>query len=169
MLDLLFEPAKMLIEGGVEKLRRSAELKNLKIAIQDRLLRELAFNLAILDEAIKESRKDGDGSEAACVALVSALRTSAFDAINDGPIPASLLISDGIEKAEWPKYKGTDQYNIYLQGVSDLVGLVDRAYHRIHIAKTFASCGKFNVDLSYIRFMICCLIKEIKPAPDLSN
>lgn len=164
MLDLLFEPARMFIEGGIEKFRHSRELKNLTIAVHDRLRREIQFNLAILDEAFKEDDAGPVNGDETVSALVQSLKTAAFDSINDGPIPVGLLIAGEIDRNDWPKSKKRDTYDEYLKNIHTVVELLDRAYYRLHIAKTLAACHKLTFDPGYIRFMLVYLHKVLKSA-----
>jgi hypothetical protein len=163
MWDLLIEPAKTFIKGGLDAFRKSDEIKNLTIAIQDRARREARFNAAVLDEIAKE---DGNGQpknpEDVRVALVGSLKTGAFDDINNGPIPISLFFSLPLERDKWPHWKNKDMYLSYTSADVTQVDLLERVYHRISLAKTFAACGKLQGNLDYIRFMLSALDISIK-------
>lgn len=165
MIDLLLEPAKVFIAGGIEQFRKSQELKNLTVAVKDRLRREIQFNTAILDEAIKLRGKGRDGEDEegtpgnddVIVALILSLRTQAFDAVNEGPIPVCLMISGPLDKSRWPSMRAKEKYDGYLASTTTVEELLDRTYYRIHIVKTLASCGKLGFNLGYIRYMLICL------------
>lgn len=162
MWDLLVEPAKTFIKGGLDAFRKSDEIKNLTIAIQDRVRREARFNAAVLDEIGKEENGQPKNSEDVRVALVGSLKTSAFDDVNNGPIPISLFFSLKLDRDKWPNWKNKEQYLKYTASDVTQMDLLERIYHRISLAKTFAGCGKLQGNLDYIRFMLAALDVSIK-------
>lgn len=135
MWDLLVEPAKTFIKGGLDAFRKSDEIKNLTIAIQDRVRREARFNAAVLDEIGKEDNGQPKNSEDVRVALVGSLKTSAFDDINNGPIPISLFFSLKLDRDKWPNWKNKEQYLKYTVSDVTQVDLLERIYHRISLGK----------------------------------
>ncbi len=162
MWDLLVEPAKTFIKGGLDAFRKSDEIKNLTIAIQDRVRREARFNAAVLDEIGKEENGQPKHPDDVRVALVNSLKTSAFDDVNNGAIPISLFFSSNLNRDKWPNWKNRDLYLKYTASDSTQVNLLERVYHRINLAKTFAECGKLQGNLDYIRFMLAALDVSIK-------
>jgi hypothetical protein len=162
MWDLLVEPAKTLIKGGIDAFRKSEEMKNLTIAVQDRVRREARFNATVLDELSKEDNGQAKHADDVKVALVKSLRTSAFDDINNGAIPISLFFAAKLEKEKWPHWKNKEQYLEYTRSDETQFHLLERVYHRIHLAKTFAACGKLQGNMDYIRFMIAALDSAVK-------
>ncbi len=169
MWDLLAEPAKTFIKGGLDAFRKSDEIKNLTLAIQDRIRREVRFNAAIFD-AISKDDSSLKTPEVVRAALVGSLRTDAFDDINNGLIPIVLFFSPELDKHKWPKWKNKDLYLEYLQSTETQVDLLERIYHRISLAKTFAECGgSMQVNLDYIRFMLAALDVSMKSMPKPST
>ncbi|ALB62188.1 hypothetical protein BN137_853 [Cronobacter condimenti 1330] len=162
MFELLLEPAKLFINAGMDSFKKSKELANLKIAVRQRITREIKLNAAVLDEIIK-NYYDKEGAVAEKNALIMALRTRAFDDLNDGAIPVSLLISGDVE--HWPAAATKDEKDRYLKYLSSIktpIDLLDRAYYRIHIARILASSGKCDSDLKYIRYMLTALIVNLR-------
>lgn len=166
MWDILIEPAKTFIKGGLDAFRKSDEIKNLTLAIQDRIRREVRFNAAILDEI---NKGDNDGQpknpDNVRLALVGSLKTNAFDDINNGLIPIALFFALELDKDKWPKWKNKDQYLGYTKSDKAQVDLLERIYHRISLAKTFAGCEKLQGNLDYIRFMLAALDVSLKGIP----
>ncbi|RZI41990.1 hypothetical protein EGT07_15410 [Herbaspirillum sp. HC18] len=162
MWELLVEPAKIFIKAGIDAFRKSDEIKNLTIAIQDRVRREARFNAAVLDELGKEEGGQPKNPEDVRVALVKSLKTVAFDDIDNGAIPISLFFSTKLDRDKWPNWKNKDQYLKYTASDVTQIDLLERVYHRINLAKTFAECGKLQGNLDYIRFMLAALDVSIK-------
>jgi hypothetical protein len=162
MWDLLVEPAKTFIKGGLDAFRKSDEFKNLTIAIQDRVRREARFNAAVLEELNKEENGQPKHPENVRVALVKSLRTEAFDDINNGAIPISLFFSLKLDRNKWPHWKSKEKYLKYTASDVAQVNLLERIYHRINLAKTFAGCGKLQGNYDYIQFMLAALDASIK-------
>ncbi len=152
MIDLLLEPAKILLSKGVEKFLKSEEQKNLSLAITDALKREMRFNIAILKEVAKlESDEDDTRS-----ALMASLKTQVFDSANTNPIPLSLLITQPLDKTQihWSDEGNCERFIKYIEKDTTLLELIERAYYRIYIGKTLAKCGKHNIDHDYIQYML---------------
>jgi len=98
MFDLLLEPAKLFVEKGLDAYRKTQEHKNLRIAIQDRIRREVRFNVALLSEHINET-KDGQAKHENKIraGLIKSLRTTAFDDADSGVVPLTLFFEDKID------------------------------------------------------------------------
>ena len=156
MFDLLIEPTKLLLQTGIESFKKSNELKNLKFAIQDRIQREIKFNEAICDTIAKEN------DDIIKIALIKSFKTSAFDSVNEGSVPLFLLIDGVFDKTVYSSNPKLKKYIYYLESANSIIDLLDRAYYRLHVAKTLADCGKINSDFGYIKFMLSCLAKDIK-------
>ncbi len=162
MWDLLIEPTKAFIKGGLDAFRKSEEIKNLTMVIQDRIRREARFNAAVLDEICKEEHGQPKNPMDVRVALVRSLRTHAFDDVNNGSIPLDLFFSASLNREQWPNWRNKDQYMKYTASDAHQLDLLERVYHRINLAKTFAECGKLQGNLDYIRFMLAALDISIK-------
>jgi hypothetical protein len=165
MWDILIEPAKTFIKGGLDAFRKSDEIKSLTLAIQDRIRREVRFNAAILDEINKDDNGQPKNPENVRLALVRSLRTNAFDDINNGLIPIVLFFSSELDKDKWPKWKSKEKYLLYTHSDKMQVDLLERIYYRISLAKTFAECGKLQGNFDYIRFMLAALDVSLKEIP----
>jgi len=161
MWDILIEPAKTFIKGGLDAFRKSDEIKNLTLAIQDRIRREARFNAAILDEIEKENAQQKKPIETR-LALVKSLKTDAFDDINSGLIPVTLFFSYELDKDKWPNWKNKDKYLGYTTWDKTQDQLLERIYYRISLAKTFAGCGKLQGNFDYIGFMLAALDVSFK-------
>lgn len=159
MIELLIEPFKLFLSKGVDQFLRSNELKNLRLSYIDRLMREIKFNKAILDEIV--SGEDLNKEEK--IALVACLRTSAFDALNESPLPTRLIISGELQKEEWRKFSnGKAIFLQRLEKVLTIQELLDRVYYRIHVVKTLEPHSQKNRDYAYINFMLSCLDNALK-------
>lgn len=164
MLDLLLEPAKIFVEKGLDFYKKTQEHKNLRVAVQDRIRREVRFNIALLTEFITEKNGVAKHEETIRGGLIKSLRTSAFDDADSGILPLPLFFEDELANEIWPS-KGFDinkeKYKEWLKAVKTQYDLLERVYHRIRIAKTFAECGKIHGDLDYVRFMLIAFEKSI--------
>lgn len=166
MLDLLLEPAKIFVEKGIEAFRKSQEHKNLRVAIQDRIRREVRFNITLLEEYLTK-KTDGTAKhdEDVRASLLKSLRTCAFDDVDSGMLPLKLFFEQGLGDAIWPKGgfkpEDRDQFLKWVSKDKTQYDLLERIYHRLRIAKTFASCGKPQGNMEYIRFMLIAFEKSI--------
>lgn len=163
MLDLLLEPAKMFVEKGIDAYRKTKEHRNLRIAVQDRLRREVRFNVALLNEFSTEKNGAAKHEEAVRKGLIKSLRTNAFDDADCGIVPLALFFEDELKDDIWPSlaFPAKDKYGKWLGAVNTQYDLLERIYHRIRIAKTFAECGKVQGDMDYIRYMLIAFEKSI--------
>ncbi len=93
MLDMLLEPTKTFVKGGIDAFRKSNEHNNLLIAVQDRILREVRFNSALLQELKKVDKNTNTPKydDVIRLALVKSWRTEAFDEVNSGVLPLTLF------------------------------------------------------------------------------
>ncbi len=131
MWDLLVNPAKTLIKGGINARRKSEEMKNLTIAVQDRIRREARFNARVLDELSKGENGQAKYTDNVKVALVQSLRTDAFDDINNNSaIPISLFFAASLEKEKWPNWKNKNLYLEYRACPEFCVNGADIKYRR---------------------------------------
>lgn len=157
MLDLLLEPAKLFIEKGLDAYRKTKEHQNLRLAIQDRIRREIRYNQALLTEIVSQPNNEHKHEEQIRLGLIRALRTDAFDDADSGIVPLGLFFEQTLPDSIWPT-KGFEakkaKYLEWLTRVQTQYALLERAYHRIRIARAFAECGKIHGELSYIRFML---------------
>lgn len=164
MFDVLLEPAKIFVEKGLDAYRKTQEHKNLRIAMQDRIRREVRFNVALLNEYINQ-KKDGEAKHEKEIreGLIKSLRTTAFDDADAGVVPLTLFFEDKIGDDVWPQkgFDSKDKYKGYLKSVQTQYDLLERIYYRIRIAKTFADCGKIYGDMDYVRFMLVAFEKAI--------
>ncbi|MDM8557450.1 hypothetical protein [Candidatus Parabeggiatoa sp. HSG14] len=168
MLDLLLEPTKMFVKGGIDVFRRSKEHKNLLIVVQDRVRREVRFNSALLQEFNKcdKNKNTFKHDEQLRVALVKSLQTEAFDEVNKGVLPLALFFETELLKDEiWPKsatnWPEKEKYLGWLKNVNTQYDLLERVYHRIKLTKTFAECGKIQGNINYVYFMLIGFEKSI--------
>lgn len=159
MLDLLLKPAKAFVETGIEAFRKSKEHKNLLIAVQDRIRREVRFNITLLNEFLTV-KADGTAKHDHTVreALIRSLRSDGFDQIDSGMVPLKLFFEDELTGAIWPKagFKPAD-LKLFMTWVGkdkSQYDLLERIYHRIRLTKTFAECGKVQGSMEYLRFML---------------
>jgi len=164
MLDLLLEPTRVFVKGGIDVFRKSKEHQNLLIAVQDRIRREIRFNSALLQELGKYDRSknafkhDNDLR----LALVRSLRTEAFEEVNKGVLPLKLFFESQLSEDIWPKkWQDRDKYLGWLKNVITQYDLLERIYHRIGLAKTFAECGQIQGNMDYIYFMLIGFEKSI--------
>lgn len=138
MIDLLLEPAKLFIEKGLDAYRKTKEHENLRLTIQDRIRREIRYNQALLTEIVSQSNKDHKHDEQIRLGLIRALRTDAFDDADSGIVPLSLFFEQALFDSIWPT-KGFEvkkaKYLDWLAKVQTQYALLERAYHRIRIAR----------------------------------
>jgi hypothetical protein len=159
MLEMLMEPTKKFIAGGIDAFRKSKEHQNLLIAVQDQIRREVRFNSALLQELKRSTHKDDMEVR---IALIKSLRTEAFDNINQGMLPLGLFFEAELVKEDiFPNWGKQDTYLGWLKYVITQYDLLERVYHRIRLAKTFADCGKTQGDMDYIHFMLIGFEKSI--------
>lgn len=161
MIELLIEPAKTFVSGGIEAFRKSKEHQNLIVAVQDRIRREIRFNLAIFDE-ISEPEKHAEDLK---LGLLRSVIISGFDDIDAGLLPLNLFFEEEIQPEIWPRSGFTGQeylrFRGWLKGVRSQYDLLERVYHRMRIIRTFAECGKVYGSPVYIRFMLIAFEKSI--------
>lgn len=164
MLDLLIEPAKIFFEKGIDAYRKTQEHKNLRVAVQDRIRREVRFNVALLNEFVTEKNGTAKHEDAIRGGLIKSLRTMAFDDADSGIVPMTLFFDEELMTDVWPvrgfeaaqeKYKG------WVKSLETQYDLLERTYHRIRIARTFAECGKVHGDIDYIRFLLIACEKSL--------
>lgn len=158
MLDMLVGPAKEFLKLGIEKYRKNKEFKNLKIAVQDRVRREVNFNLELLaDYSEAKDEKDTDAAKV----LLQALRTEAFDQLDAGVLPLILFFEEKLEQAIWSEPENK-KFMQRVDKVKTQCDLVQRVYHRIRVSQTLAACGKERMDDKYMRFLLRALLESIK-------
>ncbi|MDM8565028.1 hypothetical protein QUF74_05190 [Candidatus Halobeggiatoa sp. HSG11] len=162
MLDLLLEPTALFVKGGIDAFRTSKEHHNLLIAVQDRIRREVKFNTAILQEFMKYSN-DSSKDEYLCLTLLKALQTEAFDEINRGVLPLSIFFEKKSLKSDFPNWqkKETEQFFKWMENIESQYDLLERVYHRIKLAQTFAEGNRLQGNMRYIQFMLIGLQKSI--------
>ncbi len=162
MLELLTGPAKDFLKLGIDEFRKHKEYRNLIIAIQDRIRREVRFNIAVLDEVlkIKDDHRDGQYE-----ALVRSLRTDGFDQIDSGMLPLKIFFGDEVAESVWPKGGFTEgeikQYKSRLKGIETQYDLLERVYHRIRLAQTFVDLGTVKSDMKYVHFLLRAFKRSI--------
>ncbi len=163
MFDLLFGPAKMLIEKGMDHFKKSEELKNLTFVIKDKILRETRFNLEIVQQLLRRVEAKEKGAQ---LALIKAIRTSAFDELDRGNIPISFLFPSGVDKGNWPKWCDKrvyeERYKKYTKSIDSQADLLERTYHRLYLLKTYAECGEVRGDIDYVCFLLQILRDSLK-------
>ncbi|MCK5877324.1 MAG: hypothetical protein KAG43_06800 [Candidatus Marithrix sp.] len=160
MLDLLLEPTALFVKGGIKAFRKSKEHHNLLIAVQDRIRREVKFNSALLQEFMKfasGSSKD----DYLCITLLKALETEAFDDINRGVLPLSIFFEKKSLKSDFPNWQETEQYFKWMKSIETQYDLLERVYHRIKLAQTFAKAERLQGNMRYIQYMLIGLQKSI--------
>jgi len=163
MLELLLGPANLFLKRGIESFSKSKDFKNLKAAMHDRVRRECKYNRAILDELKKDDDEDQTLPQEAKIALINSIKTEAFDDINSGVIPLCVFFPDEIDKGKWPAWGNkTEKYMVYTSSIKSQSDIVERLYHRIAIAKTFAKCSMLRGDMDYLRFLIAILENTLK-------
>ncbi|MBE9561574.1 MAG: hypothetical protein IMF12_01745 [Proteobacteria bacterium] len=162
MLDLLLEPTAIFIKSGISAFRKSKEHHNLLIAVQDRIRREVKFNAAILQEFMKYSN-DSSKDEYLCLTLLKGLQTEAFDEINKGILPLSIFFEKKSLKSDFPNWqkKDTEQYFKWMDSIETQYDLLERVYHRIKLAQTFAKGNRLQGNMRYIQFMLIGFQKSI--------
>ena len=167
MLDLFIEPAKSLLRMGIDTFKTSEDMKTLTIVVQDRVQREVKFNLEVVQQIVKKD-KNGElaNPEDVRLALVKSLRTRAFDELNNETIPVSLFFACPLEREKWPKNPKTwgdvERYMKHTAADETLADLLERLYHRMYLAKTYADCGKLQGDMDYMRFLLMALLNSLK-------
>lgn len=162
MLDLLIGPAKDFLQLGIDEFRKRKEYKNLIIAIQDRIRREVRFNIAVLDELLKISDDHDDGQYEA---LVRSLRTDGFDQIDSGMLPLKIFFAEEVAESVWPKGGFTEgeikQFKGRLKSIKTQYNLLERLYHRIRLAQTFVDLGTVKSDMKYVQFILRAFERSI--------
>jgi hypothetical protein len=164
MFDMLMEPTKKFVMGGIDAFRKSKEHQNLMIAVQDRIRREVRFNSAILQEFKKHDKNTNAPKydKELRSALLKSLRTEAFDDMNQGMLPLALFFEGEIDKdVIFPNWAKQERYLDWLRNVVTQYDLLERIYHRIRLVKTFAECGEIQGEMDYIHFMLIGLEKSI--------
>lgn len=167
MLELFIEPAKSLLRMGIDTFKKSEDMKTLTIVVQDRIQREVKFNLEVVQQIVKKD-KNGDlaNPEDVRLALVKSLRTRAFDELNNETIPVALFFSCHLDKEKWPRNPKTwgdvERYLKHTASDQTQADLLERLYHRMYLAKTYAECGKLQGDMDYMRFLLMALLTSLK-------
>ena len=164
MLDLLLEPTTVFVRNGIKAFRASKEHQNLSIAVQDRIRREVRFNAALLQEIMKFSENGNSvkKDEHICLTLIKALQTEAFDEINKGVLPLSLFFENQLAKEEiFPNWFEKNKFFDWMKKIYTQYDLLERVYHRIKLAKTFAEAGRLQGNMKYIQFMLIGFEKSI--------
>ncbi|WP_071057828.1 hypothetical protein [Pelistega sp. MC2] len=156
MLDLLMEPVKIFIKGGVEKFLKSKELKNMQVAYVAMLLRETRFN----KEVLKEITADQSEDKTEIAPLVNCLKTEAFDALNNSLLPLNLVISGDL-KCQKDYFCKDEKYLEWIKSDKTISDLLERTYFRLHITKTLVTISNKKWDYGYISFLLNCLQKEL--------
>lgn len=159
MLGMIAEMAKELLSAGWEELRERKQFKRLQAAVHDRIRREIRFNLAMVDEAIK-IKSDSEGQKR--VALICSMSSKGFDEISSGGIPLTLLFGpDGLDARVWPEANNKPftaaeikKYKTRIRSINTRHGLVERLYHRITVIKAIAGHGVVKGDIKYLRFLL---------------
>lgn len=164
MLEFILEPAKIFFEKGIDAYRKTQEHKNLRIAIQDRIRREVRFNIALLTEFSTEKNGTSKHEDVIRQGLIRSLRTSAFDDADSGIVPLTLFFDEELKSDIWP-VKAFDnaqgKYMGWVRALETQYDLLERTYYRIRIARTFAECGKVHGDIDYIRFLLMAFEKSL--------
>lgn len=166
LLDLFTKPAEIFIKEGIDAFRRSAEAKNLTLAVRDRIRREVRLNNMLLTEVLSEV---GDGwkyEEDIRIRMLCKLSTSAFHEVESGSLPLSIFFDSRLHKKTWPQWNNREKYMEYCNHLEHLHELVERAYQRAMVAKSFAELGVLQGDSSYLRFLFAALEKEIRETSD---
>lgn len=170
MWELLIEPAKKFIEGGIDAFVKSKDYQNLSLAVQDRLRREVRLNNSLLEaiEEVEPNTTTPRHADSVKIELLRSVQTNAFDDTTGGGLPLSIFFSSDISPdwfpkntKEWPK---RDQYLKNIRTIKKQHELVERIYHRLKIARTFALAGKLNGDLHYLRFLLIGAERSIAEA-----
>jgi len=160
MWELLIDPAKSLITSGLEAFMRSAERRNLQLAVRDRILREVRFNKALLSDIIDSPKMHADQERA----LIASLRTAAFDDLDSGLLPLAAFFEGPLNSEAWPMtFRKAKTYRANLAQVNTLDSLLERVYHRIRIVKTMAAVTESGCDLAYIVYMLIAFEMECAP------
>lgn len=157
MWEILVDPAKTVIATGLEAFMRSAERKNLQRAVRDRILREVRFNKALLSDIIDSPKMSADHENA----LISSLRTLAFDDLDSGILPLSIFFEGILSPELWPAtFRKAKTYRANLSMVTSLDALLERIYHRIRIVKAMSGGDESGCDLAYIVYMLIAFEQE---------
>lgn len=165
MIDLILNGAKYIIDKGYEAYKKSDELDHLRLCVQDRVRRELAFNREILQELCRETSDAVRWTGEPRKRLIDSLTTSAFDAVNDGMVPARLLFEKEFDSQQFfGSWDGKETPNAYMANVaviSSQVQLLERAYHRIKLYKLYSESPEHKTNVEYLRFLVGKMLQSL--------
>lgn len=162
MLDILIEPAKILIEKGVDFYEKTKEHQNITLMVQDKILRELRFNAEVISILIKE---ENISEKEIQISLRRTLKTEAFDALEGGSFPLKILFNRKLDDDDWMYISDKEQWSKYKQrikGIETQSQLLERTYHRLKIQKILSENKIVHGDIGYIRYLMLSLKKSIE-------
>lgn len=157
MWELLIDPIKTFLKGGIGAFTRSKEFGHIALAVRDRVRRECKFNGAVLDDLLGSRGKKRYTDDDALI-LIATLKTDAYQKLDEGVIPVALYFDTPLQKELWPEYlRNQNRYMDYVKGINSLPELFDRTYYRILLAQTFAAHHRAQGDYRYLKFVVDAL------------
>lgn len=142
--------AEKLLAYGFEKLQNSVEFQNTKNAVYESIIRELRFNLELIQDVQKNTVKTS--SEDLCRSISQEMEFSAFQRLEETFIPLKLFFEGTVT----PKVTKNKSYKNWSSQFTTEFIWIERTYHRLRILRCRWRSGKFpnKQSLGYVEWLI---------------
>lgn len=155
MIEYFSEIAKLVAVNGIDYVVNGRKFKSQCRAFEEKIKRELKFNLEVLDEIIKINETDCEQKKEKISALLPLLKTKTFDEIDAGIIPIKEYFPKKIEISP------DNEYRHYLKYAKTLSDLIEKVYARIQITSFQFIHGTVSSNFEYVKKLILLSLKEL--------
>jgi len=138
-----------LVGVGFNEWKENKRFQDLTAIARESLLRELKFNIELIDEIKKETT----GNEIIPL-VVQRLSTETFDRLVSADIPLGRMFDKKIETDFWGDFKLDQRDSNNVDGIKTNSDLLDRAYHRMKIFIIRVELGIDRTRLDYLRLLL---------------
>jgi hypothetical protein len=146
--DLLFsETIKNFLKLGFKNFETSEDARILRVVLAERLLREIKFNLEIINE-FKKGKED----------FLQEIDSRVVEGIFSQPLPISILFPDQIPHELLEKtIAGNKKHLNWMAGISTEADLIERISQRVAVAKCRDRNKTSSGDIQYLEKLMRCL------------
>lgn len=136
--------ARLFLDGYQSSKEKEATIQRIRESIH----RELRLNAELATEAERLHKND----PALANALLIRTRTQAFDALSIAGMPLYEIFSGPWSVMEYSNFRYRSRFNT----ISTVGGLVERAYHRVHIQQVRSEVGQIKDPraLGYVKVLL---------------
>ena len=145
LTPVISEALKTLLGVGAKKFEQSDVLKNLRLVVRERLIREITFNLAVLEDErlLFEER-------------IIELDINVIEFVFSQPLPLKYFLTTSLPKnaeLHLPKLKGRGWR---VENYSE-INLLERIWLRISVAEVRSKHEASPGDIKYLQNLLFCL------------